>query len=180
MKKTPTDCHEYHETHRVPQHQLRPGRPQKPSEIPGMSENFIRTLRDQSMRLSLLGLNNVREVVFCVYFRPFADEFTDNARRDANFISAFYRFFAEHRAVIDEKILAHSKSHRRAVRDAKKPRVSIEKIAIIRDRDEKFGEMEEREDAQESLEVFRRERGVDHGSLLARFCLDDEASFLEE
>jgi len=180
MKKTPTDCHEYHETYRVPQHQLRPGRPQKPSEIPGMSENFIRTFRDQSMRLSLLGLNDVREVVFGVYFRPFADEFTDDARRDANFMSAFYRFFAEHRAVIDEKILAHSKSHRRTVRDAKKPRVSIEKIAIIRDRDEKFREMEEREDAQESLEVFRRERGVAHGSLLARFCLDEEASFLEE
>ena len=125
-----------------------------------MSKNFIRTFRDQRMRRSFLGLNDVREVMFGVYFGPFTNSFANEARRDTDFMHVCNRFLAKHRAVIHEKVLAQSQSQRRTVRDAEKPGVSIEKITVIRERDEKFGEMEESEDDEKAFEeVWRRRCG---------------------
>jgi len=52
------------------------------------------------MRRSFLGLNDVREVMFGVYFGPFTNSFANEARHDTDFMHACNRFLAKHRAVI--------------------------------------------------------------------------------
>ncbi len=105
------------------------------------------------MLLSFLGLNNVREVVFGVYFGPFTNAFTNKTRNDTNCIRVSFHPHGNRRTVIHEIILAQSKSHRTTVRDGEEPGVSVEKVAIIREHDEEFGEMEECDEEEEGLEM---------------------------